>query len=391
MEDLDELFDHDSIVGSTVTYRSSTEDNVAPDDSASNHQAGTQPAAAQRYHRAYRHCFTVWSQTDDVEAMRKCIDMDNAEWLKKYFKYIVYQVELSTSTRRPHAQGYCHTVSQMTTNQLKKLFSIDEFRRTVHISSARKDAQVNTKYCTKLVNEEDQSIARLPGTEPVIWGEPPTYGSAKEASETKPFDQIVAAIHKGKKLNDLEWNDPDFAHCHSTIARYRNHFVQTEAAYATNNPDTSRRVFVEFLIGLPGRGKTYDVQKNRWKASDIYTTTAMQKKWFDGYTGQPVLHIDDFSKQFDPDELKILCDCGINTKIEIKGAVVLAKWVHVCLCSNLQPEHWWRPTREMTQEDIDLHVAAIRSRVHFWNDAFKSGRDRRKDADNIPQPYARNL
>ena len=80
--------------------------------------------------------------------------------------------------------------------------------------------------------------------------------------------------------------------------------------------------------------------------------------WFDGYNGEKVLLIDDFSGWVKYRELLTLLD-GYPYRCEMKGGHVWAKWNWVIITSNLDVKNWYN------REDIDPLTRRISEEVIF--------------------------
>lgn len=81
--------------------------------------------------------------------------------------------------------------------------------------------------------------------------------------------------------------------------------------------------------------------------------------WFDGYDGQSVLIIDDFSGWIKYRFLLRLLD-GYQVRLEVKGSHTWAAWTEVYITSNVPPEGWYErgaPPELLRRLDEIVYVA----------------------------------
>lgn len=102
-----------------------------------------------------------------------------------------------------------------------------------------------------------------------------------------------------------------------------------------------RDIRVYVLIGPPGCGKTRHVYDGH-DINDIYklNTNSNGTLWFDGYTNQTVLLIDDFKGWIKYTDLLTILD-RYPYRCQIKGGYVWAKWTIVYITSNYKINEWY--------------------------------------------------
>lgn len=181
--------------------------------------------------------------------------------------YMVWQPEICPRTQRQHIQGYVHF-----TRSERWKFVKDSFPPGTHIDPARASAVVNRKYCMK-------TETRATGYDPVEIGECPQGQGTRN-----DLDDLREMVLAGKST--LECFNAHFGTMvrnHKSIQDFKN-IVQNEE----RNKKRYRRPTVYLFWGEPGCGKTryaYSLCENPY-FKDL-------TKWWDGYSGQNDIIIDD--------------------------------------------------------------------------------------------------
>lgn len=94
------------------------------------------------------------------------------------------------------------------------------------------------------------------------------------------------------------------------------------------------------LWGKPGCGKTrrcMEIDENLYTVSNPSTNGAL---WFDGYTGQETILLDDFYGWVKYHELLRLLD-GYRMRLQTKGGFTHKAWKRVLITSNEHPSQWY--------------------------------------------------
>lgn len=223
------------------------------------------------------------------------------EYVNGRIEYCIYQFEVGTNGGTRHIQGYARAKSARTLEQWKSVIG-----RRAHIEFARGTPQQNIRYCTK-----DET--REPGSDPIEHGDRPNQGGRTDLAA------VAAAVTQTRSLQAVAEEFPaDFIRYSSGIQRY---FSIT---------DTRKRLWktaVFWFHGPTGTGKSLEAHT---RFPDAYWKMGTNK-WWDGYTGEDAVIIDDYRRDFSTfAELLRLFD-RYPMRVEIKGGSVpfLAKTIVV--------------------------------------------------------------
>lgn len=185
-----------------------------------------------------------------------------------------------------------------------------------------------------------------------------------DAQGTRSDLQQALELFKQGGLKRLATDAP------SAFVKYHRGF----AALATYTDHPRRRETCRLtiiLVGDPGAGKTRWVHESF--GQDLYVSpigAAKGQVWFDGYQGQEVALIDDFTGTIEYGDLLKLTDPWHDQRCPVKGAYVIWKPNIIILTSNEDPGGWYPARRE---------IDALRRRVNI----FSYPQDRRRLDDLI--------
>jgi len=193
-------------------------------------------------------CFTInnWNE-NHIDMLSELIDYGAA--------YIVAGKEIA-STGTPHLQGFVQWDNKMTLTRAISLL------KGAHVSMCKGSAKQNIDYCTK----DDPN--------PFEFGKrPKTQGSGQQERWTKARE--MASRGEFEDIDD------------ELYIKYFHHF---KAIYAENqvNPQALETMDHLWIYGGTGTGKSHAVHT---RYPDRYIKNI--NKWWDGYTDQQVVHIDE--------------------------------------------------------------------------------------------------
>lgn len=230
------------------------------------------------------------------------------------FSYIVFQKEIAPSTGREHLQGYAELFVQTRFSLVKK-----QFGDGVHLEARKGSQKQAIKYCTKEASRCQ---------------EPKTSGEPKKQGKRSDLLSVRDAVMEGK--TDLELYEDDT--CFAPMLKYRGGIREFRNMLRMKDRQIAgKEVYVYW--GAAGAGKTRKVWEDN-PEENIFVKPA--GKWFDGYHGQEVVLIDDFTGKDDLEMgmlLKILDRYPMS--VPVKGSFTYWGAKKIYITSNLSPDEWY--------------------------------------------------
>lgn len=253
-------------------------------------------------------------------------------------RYLVYQGETCPQTGNKHLQGYVEFITPRRLGGVKRLLE----SKTIHAVPSQGTAKQNTTYCTK---EKSADKSTFP---PVILGKP--AGNGKNATR-KDIERLYSMISKGATEFQISNAFPAaYLRYHKAISKMRQMWVERDLPKWKDIP-------VSVYYGETRTGKTRKVFADH---DDVYKLSIKQSGnvWFDGYTGQKTLLIDDFYGQIKVSYLLQLLD-GYKQQVEIKGGFRWAQWDRIYITSNCHPSEWYNCWEYIPDDVADAVGARI--------------------------------
>lgn len=251
-------------------------------------------------------CFTLNNPTDPIP-----FDVDKMH-------YLVYQREVGASGT-PHFQGYCEFKKQSTLSTVKALLGSN----TVHIEPRRGTVAEAVAYCKK-------DDTRVPGTEPVEFGEP------KQQGQRTDLEGFKDAVKAGKRKRDLV--DDHF----TVLAKYPKFY---ETLSMMNRPVRTTDLEVHLLIGETGLGKTRSVYTRHEDESDFWIAPLSNgTTWYDTYDGHKIVLLDDFAGASNHLTLATLLRLLDRYPVLVPVKGTFTWWLPdiIYVTSNIHPADWYK-------------------------------------------------
>lgn len=237
-------------------------------------------------------------------------------------KYVIFGKEIGEQGT-PHLQGYCIL------NGMKRLSGVKKLHNRAHWEVAKGSTSDNVRYCSK----DDNFIE--------IGDRPSDDGSRGGQAEKARWEAAKTAAIEGR-VDDVPAD---------IYVRYYRTLQQISKDHMRKAPDANH-VTGLWLHGDPGTGKSRVVRELFPEAYD-----KPQNKWWDGYCGEKVVHIEDFDCKEMGHLIKIWLD-RYGFTAENKGGAMHIRPEWVIITSNYLPEELWLHDRKMCD--------AIKRRCQFF-------------------------
>lgn len=253
--------------------------------------------------RAY--CFTYFNYTPEIEkALQECGS-----------SYGVYRAETCPTTKRPHLQGYLYWTGKKRGSALIKEFPGGSWRVAYGPPSK------NFVYCSK----PDTALAPT-----VEWGTRPLDQQEKGQSQKDLWAEVAKLADEGK-FAEIAQQYPmiDVLHYDKLLKR----FYRSKAGAAKTLDGELQGVWI---YGPAGTGKSRYVDE---KFGEDYYPKAGNTKWWDLYTYQDNVWIDDFDPTIKNMTylMKIWTD-RYKFVAEVKGAQIMIRPKQIIVTSNYSIE-----------------------------------------------------
>lgn len=213
--------------------------------------------------------------------------------------YHVFGYEICPTTGRKHLQGFIYFENARSMKALKKI------NNTIHVERNRGTPQQNSDYCRKGGNFWEK-------------GTVPSQGSRVDWVEVRD------ALKKDDVIDVIEAY-PHVLPAIRTLERYKALLLKP----------LHRDVTVYVRWGGAGTGKT------RWAYDnypDLYSKP--RGEWWDGYTGQKTILLDDYYGYLPYCELLRVLD-RYPYQVPVKGGFIQGQWDTVIITSNKHPSEWY--------------------------------------------------
>lgn len=228
---------------------------------------------------------------------------------KEQIRFMAFGKEIAPKTKKEHEQGfiYFHNPKKSIKN-IAKLFVITKNDKPQHIEIMKGNFKENEAYCSK-----EGQYTKL--------GDEPEQGKRMDLNEIK--DEIM----NGKKVDDICIENPNIYH---QYGRTLNKIEEIYLRKQFRNWMTT----CEWIYGETGTGKSHYAFKDF--NPDTHYSKNLNTDFWDGYTGQEIVILNEFRGQLKFSELLDLIDKYPKT-VNIKGKApipFLAKHIIITSCKS---------------------------------------------------------
>lgn len=252
-------------------------------------------------------------------------------------RYCCFQLEEGEEKKTRHLQVFLYYQNARIGKGLKKIWP------TAHIENVE-NVEAAMKYCKK---EE----TRVQG--PFEFGDPPEQGKRTDLTD------LADAIRQKKNLEELSILFPVLF-----IKYPRGIQFLLDQQY----PGRTAAPTVIWLYGLSRTGKTHYV-RSRHPLEQIYVKDGTQ--WWDKYTQQQVILIDDFDGRWPYRDLLRLLDY-MPYQGQAKGCYVKINSPYIYITCEYPPEHFWGDyPNELAQVENRLDKIIHKTKVYDENSRKK--------------------
>lgn len=271
---------------------------------------------------AVRHiCFTCF----DLSLLDRLARLNYEEDVR----YVIAQVERGNETQRLHVQGYIECFAPHRFPWYKRALGDD----TIHLERRRGTREEARNYCRKSDSRQ--------------WG-PYEFGRWQAGGQGRrnDLDGIRQRIREG--ATPLDVADSDFG---AWVRHYQAFDRYSAMAYSSDL--RLRDLRVDVLWGPTGTGKTHRAFQVDPTAYRLVPPRSDGSIWWDGYSGQATVIIDDYERWIPYRTLLMYLD-KYPIMLPIKGSFTPARYTRVVITSNLEPD-MWHPDKEYEPLRRRLH------------------------------------
>lgn len=274
---------------------------------------------------ARRWTWTLWNTEKNVQDVGACGNI----------RYMVWQKELSPTTKKEHLQGYVVLNSSMRMAGVKKLFSDD----TIHLEMSKGTDEENTAYCTKLET-------RIEG--PWTWG-----SIEKKPGKRTDIKNCYDMIKEGKNDYQIQEEYTDtYCKYYKAFDRMRANILQWKYA---DVEEPWKNIPVHVRWGETRAGKSRFVKKMK----DVYVLVIGKDLWFDGYVGQKILLIEEYEGQIDISNFLQIIDGYPSVRLPYKGGHTYSDWDEIYITSNIHPKNWYKNLNIRREEALFARFTSV--------------------------------
>ena len=247
-------------------------------------------------------------------------------------RYLACQHEVTPSTDKDHIQGYVEFSKPQRAAAVKRILKDNSLHLEIRKGTRQqaRDYALKTQATLEKYPKWKDHGLRKEGTEPFEFG---SWDTKMKSGRRTDLEDIWQLIRGGANEYEVLEQYP------KAYMMYTRGVRNARQMYVQRNQSHFRKVDVRVNWGDAGTGKTRFAYENH-DPSDVYELASLDPLWFDGYSGQKVLLINEFYGQLRPSKLLKLLD-GYRTQYPVKGGFITAEWDTVIITSNQHPEQWY--------------------------------------------------
>lgn len=252
-----------------------------------------------------------------------------------YTEYVVYGYEVGESGT-PHLQGFIQFARRTRLSVVQKIF-----KNKCHCEPRMGTPEEAATYCKKDGNFFEHGTLQP---------------RDKNQGKRSDLDVLAQAARQGVPATELFDLHP------ASYVRYNKSLMQLRYIDIVDPPPNYREIEVHVYYGPPGTGKTRQAYQDD---PQLYATpvSGNGNVWYDGYTGQKTILMDDYSGQLPLVQLLRVLDV-YPIQVPTKGNHV---WLHntrLVITTNTHPRNWY--DFSMRQSSWDALCRRITKFVLFF-------------------------
>lgn len=258
----------------------------------------------------------------------KCADLDKFKG-----RYMIAGEEKCPTSGKIHWQCYMEFKEKVSMKHIKDMFQ----DKTIHLEPRRGEREQARDYCKK-----DGKY-----TETGIW--------ATGQGFRTDLVSVGRSIMNGEiRIEQVMAEEPEL------YCKYRNGLKDIQGEADRTLSKEFREVNVKVISGPTGCGKTRDAMERAQ-----YKIEGDNLKWWNGYTGEECICIDEYDNDIKITKLLNLLD-GYQLRLEVKGGHTYARWTEVIITTNLRKE-------QLHAQAKPAHREALFRRITEWEDRWPGG------------------
>lgn len=242
-------------------------------------------------------------------------------WKPNEMAYLVFQLEACPETKRHHWQGYVEF------NKSKRFKGVQESLGLpgAHLEKARGTGEENRTYCTKAESQVEG---------------PYEYGTMQPGQGARTDMKTICAL-----ITDGASDAAIAAWAPTAWLKYSRGIVALRAAVATKR---HYKTHVTVAWGPTGTGKS---KCGAEMYPDAYWKA--EGKWWDGYSGQRDVIIDDFRDHWWSLDYMLRLMDRYPLRVETKGGTVEFVARNIFISTNVNPANWYYGDQDKIMRRID--------------------------------------